>query len=96
MSDMYAIKKCSLLLNLLELGFKKAMIWSTDPWGIPIESIIIINIILEYNSPISKKISEREKISPMILDVSKLLWEEIIGKYKKKRWGKPHLLIFSS
>ena len=85
-SDMYAIKKCSLLLNLLESGFKKAMIWSTDPWGIPIESIIIINIMLEYESPTSKKMRDKEKIRPMILDVIKPLWEEIIGKYKKKRW----------
>ena len=81
---MYTIKKCNLLLNLLDSGFKKAIIWSTDPWGIPIESIIIINIIPEYESPTSKKMSDKEKISPMILDVSKPLWEETIGKYKKK------------
>ena len=67
----YIEKKLSLLLNLLDSGFTKAIMWSTEPCGIPIDNIIEIKIMLEYVSPISKKISDSEKIKPTILDVTR-------------------------
>ena len=56
------MKKLSLLLNLLDLGFIKAIKWSTDPCGIPIVSIINTKIRVEYEPSTLKRIIDSSKL----------------------------------
>ena len=62
------MKKLSLLLNLLDLGLIKAIRWSTDPCGIPIDSIINTKINVEYEPSTLKRIIDKAKIKPVSLD----------------------------
>ncbi len=58
----------NLLLNLLASGLTKATMWSTEPCGIPIVSMIIRNNSVEYELSSPKKMIERLRIKPNNLD----------------------------
>ena len=75
----------NLLLNLLALGLTKATMWSTEPCGMPIVSIIIRNNSVEYELSSPKKMIERLSINPNNLDNKILLIWNL--KYQDKKKG---------
>ena len=81
----------NLLSNLLASGLTKATMWSTEPCGIPIVSIIIRNNSVEYELSSPKKMIDRLRINPSNLDNKILFIWNLKYQYKKKGEEKPHL-----
>ena len=81
----------NLLSNLLASGLTKPTIWSTEPWGMPIVSIIIKNNNVEYELSSPKKMIERLRIKPNNLDSKIFFILNFKCQDKKKGEEKPHL-----
>ena len=81
----------NLFSNLLASGLTKATMWSTEPCGMPIVSIIIRNNSVEYELSSPKKMIERLSINPNNLDDKILFILNFKYQDKKKGEDKPHL-----